>query len=145
LPGLRSARIPGNLTFGALFTVQPFGNTLVKLDMTGAQITHVLEQQWLGQSSPKILQIAGFDYTWDPSKPVGSRIVEIRLGGVPIDLTKSYVVTCNNFLATGGDGFTGFTAGLNQVGGPVDLDAITEYVEQNTPILPPVANRIRQP
>jgi len=143
--GIRADLSPGNLTFGALFTVQPFGNTLVKLDMTGAQITHVLEQQWLGQSSPKILQIAGFDYTWDPSKPVGSRIVEIRLGGVPIDLTKSYVVTCNNFLATGGDGFTGFTAGLNQVGGPVDLDAITEYVEQNTPILPPVANRIRQP
>ena len=143
--GIRADLDAGDVTFGDLFTIQPFGNTLVKLDMTGAQIVTVLEQQWLGQTTPKILQIAGFDYTWDPSKPVGSRIVEVRLGGVPIDLAASYVVVCNNFLATGGDGFVGFKAGLNQVGGPVDLDAITEYVEAHSPLAVPAGNRIRNP
>lgn len=53
--GIRADLNAGDITFGELFTIQPFGNTLVQLDMTGAQIIKVLEQQWLGQSSPKFL------------------------------------------------------------------------------------------
>jgi len=116
----------------------------VKLDMTGAQIVQVLEQQWIGPSI-RMLQIAGFDYTWDPARPIGSRIVEVRLGGTPISPTTTYAVTCNNFLATGGDSFPAFTVGTNQVGGPVDLDALIEYVEAHTPIGLPPGNRIRNP
>jgi 5'-nucleotidase len=141
--GIRADLDAGDVTFGDLFTIQPFGNTLVRLDMTGAQIVNVLEQQWLGQgSSPKMLQIAGFDYTWSSTAPVGSRIVEVRLGGVPIDLSATYSVTCNNFLATGGDNFTGFKAGLHQVGGAVDLDALIEYVREHTPLATPAGPRI---
>lgn len=140
--GIRADLDAGNITFGELFTIQPFGNTLVQLDMTGAQIVQVLEQQWLGQASPKMLQIAGFEYTWNPAAPVGSRIVEVRLAGVAIDLTATYSVTCNNFLAGGGDGFTAFKSGLNQVGGPVDLDALIEYVHDHGTINTPVGPRI---
>lgn len=140
--GIRADLDLGQITFGELFTIQPFGNTLVSMNMTGAQIKFVLEQQW-AQASPKVLQIAGFDYTWNPAAAPGSRIVEIRLGGVPIDLAATYTVTCNNFLATGGDGFTGFTAGTNQVGGPVDLDALIEYVTDKGTIGIPAGNRIR--
>ena len=143
--GIRADLDAGEVTFGDLFTIQPFANTLVRLDLTGAQIVKVLEQQWLGQTAPKVLQIAGFDYTWDPTAAVGSRIVQVRLGGVPIDLSATYSVTCNNFLATGGDGFVGFTAGKNQIGGPVDLDAITEYVENHSPVGIPAGGRIRNP
>jgi len=143
--GIRADLDAGEVTFGDLFTIQPFGNTLVKLDMTGAEIIRVLEQQWLGQTSPKILQIAGFDYSWDPARPVGSRVLEVRLNGASIDPDASYVVVCNNFLATGGDGFTGFIAGRNQVGGPIDLDALIEYVEEHTPITLPNLGRIRTP
>ena len=143
--GIRADLDAGEVTFGDLFTIQPFANTLVRLDMTGAQIVKVLEQQWLGQTAPKILQISGFDYTWNPAAPVGSRIVEVRLAGVAIDLNATYSVTCNNFLATGGDGFTGFTAGRNQIGGPVDLDAIIDYVEEHSPIGIPAGNRIQNP
>jgi 5'-nucleotidase len=139
--GIRQDLDAGDITFGELFTIQPFGNTLVQMTMTGAQIKAVLEQQWQLPST-RILQIAGFSYTWDSAAPVGSRVVEIRLGGMPIDMAASYSVTCNNFLATGGDGFTTFTAGTNQIGGPVDLDALIEYVHHVGTIGVPAGGRI---
>ena len=77
-----------------------------------------------GQPFPRIMKISGFDYTWNPAAPVGGRIVEVRVGGAPIDPAATYSITCNNFMATGGDNFTTFIAGTNQVGGPIDLDAL---------------------
>ena len=52
---------------------------------------------------------------------------------MPIDLNATYAVTCNNFMATGGDGFTTFVSGRNQVGGPIDLDVLIQYVKDHTP------------
>lgn len=80
------------------------------------------------------MSISGFDYTWDPARPVGSRVVEVRRSGAPIDRAARLSVTCNNFMAGGGDNFTTFTAATDQVGGPIDLDALVEYVEAHTPI-----------
>jgi len=136
----------GNFTWNDLFTIQPFGNTLVKMNLTGTQIKAVLEQQWTA-SSTRILQISGLGYTFSASAPIGSRIVEIHdAAGTPLDPAAVYSITCNNFLATGGDGFTAFVGGTNQTGGPVDLDALIEYTEHNNPLPAPVMGRIiRQP
>jgi 5'-nucleotidase len=132
----------GNITWNDWFTIQPFGNTLVKMSLTGAKIKAVLEQQWTA-SSTRILQISGFGYTWDATLPIGSRIVELHdAAGNPLDLTATYSITCNNFLAGGGDGFTVFTTGTSPVGGPVDLDAILEYSEHNNPLPIPAGGRI---
>ena len=132
----------GNFTWNDLFTIQPFGNTLVKMDLTGAQIKAVLEQQWQ-PTVTRMLQISGLSYTWDANLPVGSRIVEIRdASGTVLDPAAVYSITCNNFLATGGDGFSAFTAGANQTGGPVDLDALIEYTEHHNPLPAPVTGRI---
>ncbi|HEY0467657.1 MAG TPA: 5'-nucleotidase, partial [Polyangiaceae bacterium] len=108
----------------------------------GAQIKAVLEQQWTA-SSTRILQISGFGYTYKASAPIGSRIVEIHdAAGVALDPVAVYSITCNNFLATGGDGFTAFVGGTSQIGGPVDLDALIEYTEHNNPLPVPVMGRI---
>ncbi|MET0794339.1 MAG: 5'-nucleotidase C-terminal domain-containing protein [Polyangiaceae bacterium] len=131
-----------NITWNDLFTIQPFGNTLVKMNLTGAQIKALLEQQWL-PGSTRILQISGLGYTWDAALPIGGRIVEVHdAAGVALDPVASYSITCNNFLATGGDSFTVFTGGTNAVGGPVDLDAMIEYTEHHNPLPIPVKNRI---
>jgi 5'-nucleotidase len=53
----------------------------------------------------------------------------VRKNGSAIDPAATYTVTCNNFLAGGGDGFTLFTQGTNNVGGAVDLDALIAYIE----------------
>jgi 5'-nucleotidase len=129
--GIRNDLAAGQVTWGDLFSVQPFGNSLVKMNMTGAQVKALLEQQW-GPPQPaagRILKISGLTYQWSASAPFGSRVSDIRKGGVPIDMGTSYSVTCNSFLAAGGDNFTEFTLGTGNVGGPVDLDALIAYIQ----------------
>lgn len=127
--GIRADLDQGDITWGEAYNIQPFGNSLVTMDMTGQQIKDVLEQQWSG-SYPKMLQISGLNYTWDKNAPTGQRIVEITDGnGNPLNPKQTYSVTVNNFLATGGDGFTIFKEGTNVVTGPIDLDALVEYIK----------------
>lgn len=126
--GIRADVFAGPVTWGELFTVQPFGNSLVKMDLTGVQIYELLNQQWLNQPFPRLLQIAGFSYTWDGARPVGDRIVEVRRGGAAIDPSAVYTLTANSFLAAGGDNFTVLTLGTGRVGGPIDLDALVDYL-----------------
>ncbi|EKP95182.1 bifunctional metallophosphatase/5'-nucleotidase [Thermaerobacter subterraneus] len=130
--GIRADIAAGEVTWGELYEVQPFGNDLVKMTLTGAQIERLLEQQWLNQPYPRILQVSGLDYSWDPRRPVGDRVdpADIRIGGQPLDLNARYTITANSFLAAGGDNFSVFTEGQDRVVGPVDIDALVRYVEQ---------------
>lgn len=126
---------PRTLTYRQAANVQSFANTLVNMDMTGAQIKTVLEQQWqpAGASRPflRLGVSKGFTYTYDASKPVGSRITGMRLNGVPLDATASYSVTANSFLAGGGDNFGAFNqASGKQDTGKVDLAAMVDYMDE---------------
>jgi 5'-nucleotidase len=134
---------PGEVTYGELFSVQPFGNNLETVTMTGLQIKRVLEQQFQGGNG--ILQISkGFTYTQDRFKPAGDRIDpdKMRLNGVKLDMNATYRVTGNSFLIDGGDNYTVFAEGTNRTGGMVDNDATSAYFKQFSPIDRPVLNRI---
>ena len=137
----------GNVTYGEAFIVQPFGNSLVTMTLTGAQIDALLEQQATAGSDRqgRILQISHtLNYALNPSAPIGSRvdIASIKINGVPIDPNASYRVTVNSFLADGGDGFTVLVQGTNRLGGEVDLDALVAYFAANSPVAPGPQNRI---
>jgi 5'-nucleotidase len=127
--GIRADLAAGPVTWGNLFAIQPFGNSLVALTLTGDQVRQLLEQQWLGQPYARILQISGLSYTWDEAKPVGSRVVEIRKGGALLDPAASFRVVVNNFMAAGGDNFTVLVSGTNPVGGAQDIDALIAWVK----------------
>jgi 5'-nucleotidase len=141
------AATPGNAAdanglalWGELFTIQPFGNSLVRMNMTGQQIYDLLNQQF---TVNRFLQISGLSYTWDAALPAASRVVEVQKDGVPIDIAQTYTVTANNFIATGGDGFTVFLGGTGNVGGPIDLDAFIAHVTAlPQPFSAPVVDRI---
>ncbi len=136
---------PGEVTFGEAFSVQPFGNSLVTMTLTGAQIHTLLTQQWVGQTSPRILQVSdGFTYTWDASEPDGSKVdpSTIKIGGVVVDAGTGYRVTVNSFLADGGDNFSVLPEGTERLGGEVDLDALVTYFGANSPVPPGPQNRI---
>ena len=126
--GIRADIDSGPLTWGELFTVQPFGNSLVKMELSGQQIYDLLNQQWLNQPFPRMLQVSGLAYTWDNARPVGDRIIEVRQNGMPINRASVYTLTANSFIAAGGDNFTLFTQGVNVVGGAIDLDALIQFV-----------------
>lgn len=128
--GIRTDIAAGEVTWGELFAVQPFANDLVSMDLTGAQIKVLIEQQWQGQSTPRILKTSGLTYTWDAARPVGDRVVQLLdANAQPLNASASYRVTVNSFLAAGGDNFLVLKDGINRVVGPVDLAALVSYIQ----------------
>jgi 5'-nucleotidase len=137
----------GNVTYGESFTVQPFGNSLVTMTLTGAQIDTLLEQQFVGcgQTANRILQVStGFAYTWSASGGACAKVdpATIMIGGVVVNPAASYRVTVNSFLADGGDNFAVLVQGTNRLGGAVDTDALEAYFVANSPVAPGPQNRI---
>jgi 5'-nucleotidase len=145
----------GVVTFGEAFTVQPFGNGLLTMTLTGAQIETMLEQQFCGINAAAfrvLLPSAGFHYTWNSAAAgsascAGADAVDpasVSLNGVPLDLGATYRVTVNTFLADGGDGFGILPSGTDRFGGPVDTDAFEAYLRAAEPtgVSPPPLTRI---
>ena len=132
----------GVVTYEEAFTVQPFNNYLVSLDMTGAQIKALLVQQWTDKNAaaPKILQVSnGFKYDY-----TGTTLGAVTLNGVPLDDATTYRIVTNNFLADGGDGFPAFTTGVNKYIGGLDIDAFANYLQAHSPYVPPALDRINK-
>jgi 5'-nucleotidase len=138
-PGFVDTAYPNDITYGEAFTVQPFGNSLVTMTLTNQQIRDLLEQQFngcLGQTVTRIMQVsASLQYSWSLSGGCGSRIVNVRLNGTDIVVNgvvqtpaAAHRVTVNNFMATGGDGFTVLVSGANPLGGAQDIDALIAYL-----------------
>lgn len=142
---LRADLLPrdGALTLGDVLTVMPFENELVVLELKGAQIAELLEQQWTANTA-RIMQVSStFSYTWDAARPVGSRVVpgSIALKGKPIDPAASYRVVVIDFLAEGGDGFLAFKSGTWIAAGGLLRDAFANYLRKH-PELPASTRRI---
>ncbi|GAC1371950.1 MAG: bifunctional metallophosphatase/5'-nucleotidase [Aquirhabdus sp.] len=139
-----NAAADGSVTFGQIFTVQPFGNIVMTISLTGAQIKDVIEQQWSGTNAanPRILYPSeGLSYSYKSSGSL-PRASNIMIQGKPIVDNQSYRVTVNNFLADGGDGFTGLQKGTNRVGAGQDIDAFEAYIRTKSPLAPAATNRL---
>ena len=139
----------GNVTFGEAFTVQPFGNSLVTMTLTGSQIETLLEQQFVGcpnnQPFNRILSASeGFTYEWDSVGAACDKINpdNIRIDGVVVDPAASYRITVNSFMADGGDNFLVLPLGTNRLGGAQDSDALEAYFATNSPVAPGLLDRI---
>lgn len=125
---------PCPVSFGDAFTMQPFGNSLVVMSFSGAELKALLEsQQPEGQSAPHLLiPSASLHYRWVAKAPHGRRVQDVSIDGRPLQAEAEYRVTVNSYLAEGGDGFTLLTTGRQRLGGMVDLDALLAYL-QTTP------------
>ena len=137
----------GEVTYGEAFSVQPFGNSLVTMTLTGTQIDDLLEEQFDNPEVGKmtILQGSkGVTYSYDPTAATGSKVAfgSIELDGTPIGSTTEYRVTVNCFLAGGGDNFSTLILGTDRLGGEVDLDALVTYFGANSPVDPGPQDRI---
>ena len=135
--GVRAALLPredGQLTFGDIYAVQPFGNELVTGSLTGAEIREFVEQSLDddGGINP-VIPSAGLSFTFDARRPAGNRIVDLRFQGQPLDPAASYRVTVSNFLAGGGDGYTVLKQLRDTTPGGVDLDALEAWIGSSSP------------
>ncbi|MFD6691329.1 bifunctional metallophosphatase/5'-nucleotidase [Micromonospora aurantiaca (nom. illeg.)] len=149
--GVRADLDAGPVTYAEAFTVQPFANNLVTLDLTGAQLYCMLEQQFtvarVLYASSTVNYVVDVNGTTAPAGTpcAGTRVVRgsLTINGTPVTDTATYRVTVNNFLAGGGDGFSVLTGGTNAVTGQIDLDAFTAYLTEKSPVSPPALDRIR--
>ncbi|WP_347058152.1 bifunctional metallophosphatase/5'-nucleotidase [Blastococcus sp. HT6-30] len=149
--GVRADLDAGEVTYEEAFTVQPFANNLVTLDLTDEQLYCLLEQQF--QVGRTLYVSDTVSYVVDPEGTTalagadpctGTRVVEgsLTIGGEAVVAERTYRVTVNNYLAGGGDGFTVLTEGENAVTGPIDTDAFTAYLAEQSPVSAPTLDRI---
>jgi 5'-nucleotidase len=148
--GVRADLPAGDVTYGEAFAIQPFANNLVTMDLTGAQLDCVLEQQY-ALARPVVLQPSStVRYTVTPGATAGTaadpcsgqRVSGLAIDGAPVDPAATYRVTVNTFLADGGDGFTQLRQGTGRVTTSVDLDAFVAHLQATPGVTPPATDRI---
>jgi 5'-nucleotidase len=132
----------GNVTYGEMFTFQPFGNIMVTMMSTVAQTDTLLVQQFNGcgvQNANRILQgSAACTYSWSASAPGCNKVdpSTIMILGVVVDPNASDRVTVNSLLADGGDNFIVLKEGIDRLGGEVDTDALEKCLATHSPVAP---------
>jgi 5'-nucleotidase len=122
---------PCTATYGQAFTMQPFGNTLVSMTLTGEQLKALLEEQFPPEAKePHFMAPSrGFTYAWKRSAPFGQRVSDLTLDGAPVRPEARYRITVNSFMAEGGDNHKRLTEGGDRVGGPLDVDALVDFLK----------------
>ena len=123
----------------------PFGNVVVKLELTGAQIWEALENgvSQIEEGAGRFPQVAGMSYAFDGSQPAGARISDVMVGGAPLDMDKLYGVVSNNYVRNGGDGYKMFRDAQNAYDyGPDLADVTAEYLAAQGPFKPYTDGRI---
>lgn len=140
--GLRADIDQGPITLEEIYAVLPFNNTLVTMDLTGAQVEQVLEEG--ANSQYGTVQVSGLKWAYDASAPLGDRVTRVTLpDGTPLDPNATYKIATNNFMATGGDRFTTLTQGQNTTDTQTNLvDTVVRYLELNSPVDPQVEGRL---
>ncbi|GAA0363949.1 5'-nucleotidase C-terminal domain-containing protein [Bacillus horti] len=143
--GIRASIEPGDITLANMVAVLPFINTVVKIEQTGDQIKSSLEHSISNypEQNGAFLQVSGLEFTFDPSQPVGNRVVEVTIAGEELDLTKTYTVATNDFMASGGDGYEWMASG-NVLADTGELlsTALINYMKTN-PSIPENEERIK--
>lgn len=144
--GIRASIDGGEVTMGEVMTVLPFQNTLSTFQTKGQTIIDALENgvSQVEEVAGRFPQVAGMTFTWDSAAEPGSRIVEVMVGGAPLDPVATYGVVTNNYVRNGGDGYKMFaTEAMNVYDfGPDLADVLAEYMAAIAPANPMVEGRI---
>jgi 5'-nucleotidase len=142
---------PGKLTERDLLSILPFKNKLVKIEVTGATLRAALEHgvsRSAEDSEPGgFPQVSGVQFSFDASRPPGSRLVDVKVNGLALDNAKKYTLTTTTFLALdGGDGYAMFKGSpviIPSERAPIDVDAVRKTLGKRV-IAPKVEGRIKR-
>lgn len=151
--GIRASIDVGEITIGEVLTVMPFGNSLAIMDLTGAELKTALEHsvKEFPKESGGFLHVAGMEFSFDPSQPVGNRVTSANLISedglrTKIENDKNYKVATNTFTAAGGDGYQVFADvyadGRVSEPGTIDYEMFIDYISELEVISPMLENRI---
>jgi 5'-nucleotidase len=127
----------------------PFGNIVTKVQVRGAAIRAALENgvSQVSELAGRFPQVSGLRFSFNPTRPAGQRIVEVAVGGRPLDPAATYTVAINDFMLGGGDGYGMLRADgqvlIDATGGPVMATAVMQAIQRAQTIAPTVEGRIR--
>jgi 5'-nucleotidase len=134
-----------DVVVGDIYSVLPFGHTMVVREITGAVLWQALEHSvaQMPNADGRFLQIAGFKFEWKQSNPAGSRVQSVTLldaagrvvGSIARDFTRYKVVT-NDFTNAGGDGYTTLKETNASPSREVMADVLRDYVKTKSLISP---------
>ena len=144
--GLIRGSIPsGPITLKRVMEVLPFDAPLISFKITGSQLWDAMENSvsHLPKASGRFLQVSGMSYVFDPAAPVGSRIKEIQVNGITLDLTRRYSVVVDQFLAEGGDGYAMFLQVQEKVDHQIPLRDVLFSAVKTVPLTATEEARIR--
>jgi 2',3'-cyclic-nucleotide 2'-phosphodiesterase (5'-nucleotidase family) len=135
------------LTRADIFAELPFGNTTVKLEVTGQQIWDALENGFsqVTEVGGRFPQVSGLTVEADLTKLPFERVTAVTIGGQPIDLAATYTLATNDYMANGGDGYTAFVGATNLVdaaAAQLQASQVISYIEAAGTISPEVEGRI---
>ncbi|MBC1291131.1 bifunctional metallophosphatase/5'-nucleotidase [Listeria booriae] len=129
------------VTWGAAQAVQPFGNILQVVELTGADIVEALNQQY-DESEKYFLQVSGLTYTYTKNDAGEKRVVDVKKeDGTKLDESATYRVVINDFLFGGGDSFSAFTKGKQVDVIDPDTDTFINYIQSQTKLVMPELGR----
>jgi len=141
--GIRADIRKGEVTFRDLYQVDPFGNTIVTMDLTGPQVMRLLETSVLGFHG--IFQVSGLKMVYDNRKPIWSRVTEATVDGKSLDLDKTYKIATNDFLAAGGGYYKIFQEGANRDDTYKQVrQAMVDYFRKHSPLDVRIEGRIKE-
>ncbi len=151
--GIRGNKVydPGTtLTRKDVLTELPFGNVVVLVEISGADLRAALENgvSQVEDGAGRFPQVSGMKFSFDPSKPAGSRVGDVSVGGAALDPGKRYKVATNDYMAGGGDGYASFANGtvlIDASGGTLMASVVMDYITQQGGAKTQVEGRITTP
>jgi 5'-nucleotidase / UDP-sugar diphosphatase len=148
--GIRGDRTydPGTLlTRKDILTELPFGNVAMLIELSGADLLAALENgvSQVEDKAGRFPQVSGMDFTFDASKPPGSRVVEVKIAGEPLDPDRTYRVATNDYIFGGGDGYTALGKGkaiIDASAATLMATMVMDYIAAKGTVAPAVEGRI---
>ncbi|GAA1603522.1 bifunctional metallophosphatase/5'-nucleotidase [Kribbella hippodromi] len=141
----------GRVMLGESWDAYGYGNPVLTVSLTGAQLDAVLEQQWQTQANGtvKFAPLAlssNVKYSFDASRPVGDRIdpADVKLDGVALDPAKTYRVAALAYTVIGADGYSAFKAYTNPVRNNTDHETFASYLRTHKTLTPAPLDRVTQ-
>ena len=148
--GIRAKKIyaPGSMiTRRDILSELPFGNVVVKLELTGAQIWEALENgvSKVESNAGRFPQVSGVSFIYNPKAKAGSRVISVKVGGRSLNKGRSYTVATSDYAAGGGDGYSVFKKGkviINASGATLLAGMVMNYIKAKGSVSPKVEGRI---
>ncbi|KAL4818899.1 Metallo-dependent phosphatase-like protein [Aspergillus spinulosporus] len=145
--GVRAEIDEGPITRGEVLTAFPFGNAIVELEFSGADLRKVLEgavsyvNQFTGDEITSWFQVSrGVRIEFNPDNEPGERLVNVTIQGEAIDDERDYRVVTLDFLAGGGDSI--FVATDDFITLDTQDEVLTQYIVARTPLSPQLEERV---